>query len=99
MRRAIGAVMAQRPADRPGDVGDPVAMAAKAPDILLAHVLGAADHDFLGFRDALEPDATGKPEILHLRIDDLQQVPLETGPGELRDGSLNAVERRQKVAD
>src|SRR3954447_15550789 len=89
----------QSPADRARHCGERLAMALKAPHIVVAKGLDPADHDLVTFLDALEANAAGKRQFFLGGIGDLHQVPFEPGAGELGDGGIDLLDRRQEVAD
>ena len=74
-------------------------MPLEALPVILAHRFDPADHELVAFFDPFEPDAPGKRQLLLGRIDNLQQVALEPGAGELRDHRIDGFERRQEIAD
>src|ERR1700736_417435 len=98
MWRPIGAMRREAPARRPDDRGQPVAMRGDPADILLAHRLDAADQDLVAVFDALETHAAVEGQGLLRRVENLQEMAAQAAGGELRDHSLNVLERRQKVA-
>src|SRR5205814_10642096 len=80
------------------DRRQPVAMPLETLPVILAHGLDPADDQLLALLYPLEADAAGKRQFLLGRSDGLQQMTLEPGTGELRNGRMNRFERRQKIA-
>src|SRR6516165_612206 len=95
----IGAMKAEAPPDSRGDRGETVAMMLEPRRIIPADALDAADHHLVALLDALEAYTSVKGEVFFCRVDDLQQMALETGSGKSRHCGADRLERRQKVAD
>src|SRR5271165_3373602 len=99
MRRAIGAMEAEAPADRPGDCGEALAMAPEAGEVVVTNAFDAGNEDLFALFDPLEADASVERQVFLGRIGDLQHMALEPGGGEVSDCRVDRVERREEVAD
>ena len=87
VRRAVGAVDGEAPAELGGLGADFVAVAREPRLVVGAPVLGAAGGDLAGAFRLDELDAAGIGEGLFRRIDDLDQMALRAVAGKLRQRS------------
>jgi len=98
MGRPIGTVRGKAPADRAHDRSQPVAMRGEPLGILLAHGLDPADQDFIALLDPLEAHAAVERQGFLRRIENLQEMAVQTGGGEAGDGLMDRLEGREQIA-
>src|SRR5438067_2908010 len=99
VRRTIGAVEAEAPAEGCGDRGEALAMTAETVGISLADAFDAADHDLVALLDTFKAHTPIERQVFLRGVDDLQQMALEPRRRKAGDCTVDRIGRRQEIAD
>src|SRR4029077_2268692 len=99
MRRAVGPVKTEAPADRPGDRGKTLAMTLIAVSVVAPDALDLTDDDLVALLDAGAADPSIERQIFLGRIGDQQHVALQAGSGKSGYYVIDRLKRRQEVTD
>src|ERR1700759_1860669 len=99
MRRTIGAMETEAPAERGGDRSQPLAVTPEPLEISIADILDAADYDLVALLHTFKAHATVEWQVVLRRIADLQQMALQPRRGKAGDCAVDGVSRRQEIPD